>query len=139
VKGERLAFRSLADVSLIGDLEMRELNRSRRGADKTTDVLSFPMLADVRQNAVGQGPPRRRPSSVPDPDTGRVFLGDVLISGNMAQKQALDYGHSLDRELAYLTVHGILHLLGYRHGTEPEKVLMREREEYIMERMGLFR
>ena len=130
VKGERLPFPSLVDVALICDLEMREMNRSRRGVDNVTDVLSFPMLTDVR---------RRRPPFVPDPDTGRVFLGDVLISKNRAKEQAEGYGHSLERELAYLTAHGTLHLLGYDHKTEPEKAVMRQKEEYIMDKMGLFR
>jgi probable rRNA maturation factor len=109
------------DVSLVSDAEIRELNRVHRGIDKVTDVLSFPMPMET------------------DRETGRVFLGDILLSINRAKKQAEEYGHSLERELAYLTVHGALHLLGYDHMTEAEKAAMREKEEYIMERMGLFR
>jgi probable rRNA maturation factor len=108
---------------MISGAEMRRLNHSRRGVDKVTDVLSFPMGKDTP----------------PDIDTGRVFLGDVLISMGIAEKQAGEYGHSLERELAFLTVHGVLHLLGYDHIAETERAAMREREEYIMERIGLFR
>jgi len=109
------------DVTLITDAEIQELNRTHRGIDKVTDVLSFPMPAET------------------DRATGRVLLGDVLICENIAQKQAEEYGHSFERELAFLAVHGVLHLLGYDHETEPERAVMREREEYIMERLGLFR
>ena len=121
VKWERPPFPSLVDVTLVSDADIRELNRLHRGIDKVTDVLSFPMPIET------------------DRETGRVFLGDIILSKKRAKKQAEEYGHSLERELAYLTVHGVLHLLGYDHKTEEEKLLMREKEEYIMERMGLFR
>ena len=120
VKAERLHCRGMVDVTLISDTEIRELNRIHRGIDKVTDVLSFPMPNEV------------------DP-TGRVFLGDVLISKKRAEEQAGDYGHSLERELAFLTVHGALHLLGYDHETERERAEMRGREDFIMEKLGVLR
>jgi probable rRNA maturation factor len=119
-KCERSRVPTSIDVALVSDCEIRELNRTHRGIDKVTDVLSFPMSDDPAPN-------------------GRRFLGDVLICESAAQKQAEEYGHSFERELAFLTVHGVLHLLGYDHGTESERAVMREREEYIMERLGLFR
>ena len=75
-----------------------------------------------------------------DPDTGRLFLGDVLISLERARAQAQEYGHSAERECAYLTVHSMLHLLGYDHMDEgPQKAAMRAREEEVLASMGLKR
>ena len=124
VKQERLPYPCLMEAVLIPDDEMREINRIQRGADKVTDVLSFPM---------------RNPGDKPDPDTGRVYIGDVLISEKRAQKQAEEYGHSFERELAYLTAHGALHLLGYDHETEWDRAVMRKKEEAVMEKLGLLR
>ncbi|MDR0325297.1 MAG: rRNA maturation RNase YbeY [Oscillospiraceae bacterium] len=124
VKNERLPFPCVMDVILISDREMRELNRMRRGVNKVTDVLSFPMW---------------NPGDKPDPDTGRVYIGDVLIAKKRAKKQAKEYNHSLERELAYLTAHGALHLLGFDHETDWDRAVMRKKEEAVMERLGLLR
>jgi probable rRNA maturation factor len=124
LKSERPPEPCVMDVICITDGEMRELNRMRRGVDHTTDVLSFPM---------------RDPGDPPDPDTGFLYIGDVLISKKRAEEQAAEYGHSLARELAYLTAHGTLHLLGYDHKREWDRAVMRKKEEAIMERMGLLR
>jgi probable rRNA maturation factor len=126
VKNERLAYPCVMDVSVISNEEMRNINKKQRGADKTTDVLSFPMW-DAGENPI------------PEPDTGRVYIGDVLISQKHAEAQAKDYGHSTERELAYLAVHGTLHLLGYDHETEWERAVMRKKEETVMEKLRLVR
>ena len=122
VKNERLPDPCLMEVSLISDNEMRGLNRMRRGVNRVTDVLSFPM---------------KNPGDGPDPDTGRVYIGDVLISKKRAKKQAREYGHSVGRELGYLAAHGALHLLGYDHETEWDRAVMRKKEDAVMERLGL--
>lgn len=120
------------DVLVTGDEEIRALNREARQVDKSTDVLSFPAF-DLR------------PGELPgledaDPGTGLVPLGDMMISLEHVTAQAKEYGHSIRRELAYLVVHSVLHLLGYDHLDEgPMKAQMREREEAILAELGLTR
>ena len=120
------------DVLLTGDAGIHEINRDMRNVDRPTDVLSFPEF-------------EFHPGEVPgeedaDPGTGLVPLGDMVISLERANEQAEEYGHSLERELCYLTVHSVLHLLGYDHLDEgPMKRQMREREEKILTEMGLDR
>ena len=103
-----------------------------RGIDKATDVLSFPAFT-------------LSPGELPaledaDPGTGLVPLGDMVLSLERAAAQAREYGHAQSRELAYLTVHSVLHLLGYDHLDEgPMKVRMRAREEAILEELGITR
>ena len=126
VKTERLGYPCAVDVFLLSDQELRSVNRERRGQDAFTDVLSFPAWSP------GEEP-------VPDPDTGRVFLGDILIAYGRVLTQARRFGHSAEREISYLAAHGALHLLGYDHGTEQDKLLMRQREDAVMERLGLER
>jgi probable rRNA maturation factor len=126
VKNERLDFCCLVDVFLMPDGELLAVNRLRRGIDKITDVLSFPAWG-----------PDEIP--LPDPDTGRVFLGDILIAEDRAAAQALAYGHSAERELAYLAAHGALHLLGFDHEGEWERAVMRRKEEAVMARLELTR
>jgi len=105
------------------DAEVRDLNRRHRGVDATTDVLSFPLLDDKTSPFVA-------------PPDGRLHLGDVVVSYPRAVEQAADYGHSVDRELSYLIVHGLLHLLGYDHETDEEQAEMRAHEEAILSRLG---
>ena len=118
------------DVLVTGDGEIRRLNREARQVDKATDVLSFPAF-DLR--------PGELPSPEDaDPGTGLVPLGDMMISMEHVAAQAKEYGHSNRRELGYLVVHSVLHLLGYDHVDEgPMKAQMREREEAILAELGL--
>jgi len=103
-------------VVFVDDDYIAGLTRQYRGIDDPTDVLSFAML---------EGP------AMPG-DEEEPMLGDVVISLETAQRQAGEYGHSFAREVAYLTVHGVLHLLGYDHETPPEKQKMRTKEETIL-------
>ena len=120
------------NVMVTNDEGICAINGSMRGMDKPTDVLSFPMF-DMPAGSL--------PSiGWTDPDTGLLPLGDMCISLERAQAQAEEYGHSLERELCYLTVHSVLHLLGYDHMDEgPRKAQMREREEAILGSMGITR
>ena len=120
------------NVMVTDDEGIRAVTASMRGMDKPTDVLSFPMF-DMPAGSL--------PSiGWTDPDTGLLPLGDMCISLERAQAQAQEYGHSLERELCYLTVHSVLHLLGYDHMDEgPQKAQMREREEAILGAMGIVR
>ncbi|SDW14274.1 probable rRNA maturation factor [Marininema mesophilum] len=105
--------------------EIQRLNREFRQIDRGTDVLSFPQWEPGEPRHVEEGMP--------------VPLGDIVISLPHAKEQAIEYGHSLERELAFLAVHGFLHLLGYDHGTEEEEEKMFARQEEILSPLGLSR
>ena len=121
------------DIMLTDDRRIHDINLTQRGVDSHTDVLSFPL----NQLTPGRFDPAECET---DPGTGRVLLGDMVIDMDQCYRQAGEYGHSLDRELSYLAVHSVLHLLGYDHLDEgEEKALMRSHEETIMARLGLER
>lgn len=120
-------YRQVCEVSVtFTDNEgIRELNARHRGIDKETDVLSFP-LTDFDG---GEEPPADEP---------RIMLGDIVISLERAAAQAEEFGHSFEREVAFLCVHSMLHLLGYDHvGSDEEDAEMRRRQREILEAMGL--
>ena len=120
------------DVLLTDDENIHAINRDMREVDRATDVLSFPEF-DLRP---GQLPTQEDA----DPGTGLIPLGDMVISMEHVAAQAREYGHSNRRELAYLAVHSVLHLLGYDHMDEgAQKAQMRGREEAIMSQLGLER
>lgn len=133
LEAEGVAVPCEVDVLLTDDAGIHEINRDQRGVDKPTDVLSFPMFEYVP----GQ-PPRDEADA--DPETGLVPLGDMVLSVERARAQAQEYGHSVQRELAYLAVHSALHLLGYDHMDDgPEKARMRAREEAVLDGLGIGR
>ena len=120
------------NVLLTDDGGIHQVNLDMRGVDRPTDVLSFPMF-DLR-------PGERPQPGDEDPETGLVPLGDMCISLERAAAQAAEFGHSVKRELAYLTVHSALHLLGYDHMDEgPMKRQMRLHEEFILDKLGITR
>ena len=113
-------------VSFINNKEIRNLNRIYRDKDKSTDVLSFPLGENGNYDT--------------NAETGYVMLGDIVISLETAFKQADNFGHSLEREIGFLTVHSMLHLLGYDHETSTlEARIMREKEEAVLEKLGISR
>lgn len=120
------------NVLLTDDEGIHQVNLDMRGVDRPTDVLSFPMF-DLQ--------PGEKPGEEDaDPDTGLVPLGDMCLSLERARAQAEEFGHSVERELSYLTVHSVLHLLGYDHMDEgPMKMQMRGREEAILQTLGITR
>lgn len=120
------------DVVIVSDEEMREINVTRRGVDEATDVLSFPML-EVRPEAG-----LAEDFFVLPPET-QLHLGDIVISFSRVESQADEAGHSRERELAFLTVHAVLHILGYDHDTEDKRRRMRRREEDVLVELGLRR
>lgn len=114
------------NVLVTNDSGIQIINRESRGLDKATDVLSFPMFQ------LEAGNPPADWVNYQDPDTGLVPLGDMCISLERAVAQAAEFGHSVKREVGYLTIHSMLHLLGYDHLDEgPQKMQMRGREEAI--------
>jgi probable rRNA maturation factor len=113
-------------VSFVNNEEIRKLNKQYRNKDAETDVLSFPLCEGDHLEI--------------NTDTGFVLLGDIVISMEMAVKQAKMYGHVLEREVAFLTVHSMLHLLGYDHETSSlEQLKMREKEEAVLDKLGFSR
>lgn len=112
-------------VLLTDNMYIQQLNCQYRAKDLPTDVLSF---------ALNEG---EEPDIIDGPDMN--LLGDIIISLDMAKSQAREYGHSLEREVAYLTVHGMLHLLGYDHEAETDKSEMRQEEEHILSLLGITR
>ena len=129
---EEMAADCEINILLTDDAGIQEVNRDMRDIDRPTDVLSFPMFDLV---------PGEHPDEMDaDPATGLVPLGDMCISVERAHAQAAEYGHSFEREICYLCVHSVLHLLGYDHLDEGEmKRQMRGREEEIMSQLKLER
>ncbi|MBO7519337.1 MAG: rRNA maturation RNase YbeY [Clostridia bacterium] len=124
LKNENFPGAALVDVSIVDDGQIKLINNECRGIDAATDVLSFPL----GENGVYDT----------DPKTGAFMLGDIVLSIEHAIAQGELYGHGQDREIAYLTVHSMLHLLGYDHiNSKSEKALMREHEEAAMQMLGL--
>ena len=110
-------------VTFVDNEQIKELNTQYREKPIETDVLSFPMGSDGKYDT--------------DPTTGAQILGDVVISMEKALEQSELYGHSFQREVGYLTAHSVLHLLGYDHMEPLEKLRMREKEENVMNMLGL--
>lgn len=121
---ERLSPEVEVSLALVDDREMRELNRTYRGVDASTDVLSFAM----REATAGEPPVDAREEAL---------LGDVVISLETAARQAREYGHSLEREAGFLLAHGLLHLLGYDHDEPARAEVMQKKQEEIMVAAGL--
>ena len=128
-----LAGEAEVEVNFVTEEEICELNARTRDTDRVTDVLSYPMLDEIRPFTR-----ENYPFDV-DPENGRVPLGSIVICRDVAARQAEEYGHSRDREETYLFVHGLLHLLGYDHMTEEDKSVMREAEERILSAIGQVR
>ena len=121
------------NVLLTDDEGIHRINLDMRDVDRATDVLSFPMF-DLEPGVPPEG------EEYLDPATGLCPLGDMVISLERAEAQAQEFGHSLEREFCYLTVHSVLHLLGYDHMDEgPMKAQMRGREEAILGELGITR
>lgn len=112
-------------ITLTHNDNIQKINAEHRNIDKPTDVLSFPMFEREEIPMLKEGN---------SDDDGQVetMLGDIIVSVEKVREQAEEYGHSFKRELAYLVTHGMLHLLGYDHMIEEEKVVMRKREEEIL-------
>jgi len=121
---EKIKGKNAVSVTFCGDKLIKTINRDYRGIDKVTDVLSFPMAEDGDLTGAFDGEQNQ--------------LGDVVINLERATKQAETYGHSFDREVAFLAVHSMLHLLGLDHErSEDEELLMRKKQRAVMKKLGL--
>lgn len=124
---EGFAQNAEVSVSFVSNQEIRSLNKAYRQKDSVTDVLSFPLTSEDGTMEINA-------------ETGFVLLGDIVISIETAVKQANIYGHSLSREIGFLTVHSMLHLLGYDHEKSSlDERIMREKEESVLEKLGISR
>lgn len=117
-------------VCLTNDSEIRRINKEYRDIDRPTDVLSFPLLN--HKEGIGQVNPLDL-----DPDSGCLLLGDIFLSADRVASQAEEYGHSTERELAFLTCHGYLHLRGFDHMEQQEELRMMETAEKILKEVDL--
>lgn len=122
-------------VTIVDNDEIRQINQEQRDMDKATDVLSFPMIAYEAYDSVAEAIAMEPVNQ----DTGLVYLGDIVISWDKVIEQSEAYGHSLDRELSFLVVHSMLHLLGYDHMVPEEEAEMISRQKIIMSKLGLER
>lgn len=134
---EDCPYESEIQVILTDNAGIHEINKEYRQIDRPTDVLSFPMVDylepsnfDHVEDAI---------ESYFNPETGELLLGDIIISVDKVEEQAKSYGHSLERELAFLVVHSMLHLCGYDHMEEAERIEMERRQGEILTEKGYLR
>ena len=128
LKHERFDTPAEVNVLLLNNMKIQKLNKEYRDIDSSTDVLSFPMI-EFKDGVYEFSDCDK------DPDTGAVMLGDIAISLEKAEEQAREYGHSFEREVAFLATHGLFHLLGYDH--ENGSDLIFEKQEEVLKELGL--
>lgn len=129
---EECDFDGEVSVTLVDNKEIHALNLEHRGIDRPTDVLSFPML-EFDEDGIAD-------DCEFDTDGDLVLLGDIVISMERASEQAKEYGHSLIREVAFLTAHSMLHLLGYDHVDDEEgEKIMCEKQDIVLNKLGITR
>ncbi len=129
-------LRDAVEVGLLltGDDRVRQLNRDYRGEDRTTDVLAFAL---EESEVAFPRPPDALPSLGQVPSDALPSLGQVVVSYPQAVRQAAEYGHTVEREVAFLVVHGLLHLLGFDHQRPDDEARMLSKQEAIMTSLGL--
>lgn len=134
---ETCPYEAEVNLTLANEETIRETNRSFRGIDRVTDVLSFPMqefstpsdFAFLEEDV----------ADAFHPETGELLLGDIMICVPRAREQAVQYGHALKREYAFLIAHSMLHLMGYDHMTPEEAKIMEEKQEAVLTALGITR
>ena len=133
---EGFPYEAEVGVFLVGPEEIHALNREHRQIDRPTDVLSFPMIA---YGAPGDFSSLEQEGDNFNPDTGEAMLGDIVLNVAWVKEQARQYGHSEEREYAFLILHSMLHLLGYDHMTQEDAAQMEGKQQEILNQMGIFR
>ena len=127
-------MRIAVEIIFVGEEEIRRLNRELRSTDRVTDVLSFPSFDGIKGKEI-----KKKDFKGDIDENGNILIGSIAVCTKRAMEQAEEYGHSYNRELHYLIIHGIMHCLGYDHMTEDEKAEMREKEEFILGRLKITR
>ena len=133
---EDCPYEAEVDLTLTTDEEIHKVNKEFRGIDRPTDVLSFPLIA---YPAAGDFSRMEEDGDNFNPDTGEALLGDIILCVDKIKEQAVEYGHSEQREFAFLILHSMLHLFGYDHMTEPEAAVMEQKQKDILEAMQIYR
>ena len=135
---ESVPFKDVTlNVTFTDDASIKEINREFREIDRATDVLSFPAI-DFETPADFSGVEEGCPDYF-NPDTNELILGDIMISLERAHAQAEEYGHSFKREVAFLITHSLLHLIGYDHMTDEERVVMEDKQEAVLQALNITR
>ncbi len=130
-------YEAEVNLTLVDNEQIHELNRLHRGIDRPTDVLSFPMLVLPAPADFSQVEDSVEENF--DPDTGELLLGDIVLSVDKVCEQAAAYGHSQIREYAFLIAHSMLHLFGYDHETDEERLDMEDRQRSLLDALGITR
>ena len=123
------------NIAFVSSEEIRKLNNEKRKIDNATDVLSFPNLDNVYNSKIT----KNKYKLEINPETKKVFIGDIVICQEVANNQAEEFGHSINREICYLTTHALLHLMGYDHLEENDRTIMRNLEEKVLTKNKLAR
>lgn len=135
---ENVTIETEVSVAFLDNEQIKKFNKEFRSIDKATDVLSFPML-DYPKSKTFKEIYANFNFDISYFDENRLVLGDIALSLERAKEQSIEYNHSFTREVAYLTIHSVLHLLGYDHMDENDKVLMRSEEEKILNSLNILR
>lgn len=138
LKEEKVLIPYEVSLIFVDNENIRDINEEMRGIDAATDVLSFPML-NYDEKKVFKDCYLNYEFSPIDLDEGNLVLGDIVLSLERAQEQSVEFNHSFEREVCYLIIHSILHLLGYDHMEEEDKIIMRKREEEILSKFQINR
>lgn len=133
---EKCPYEVELNITITDNATIQQVNREYRQIDRPTDVLSFPMVAYENP---GDFSHVEEDEMLFHPDTGELLLGDIMISVDKVKEQAREYGHSEERELGFLTAHSMLHLCGYDHIQEEERLVMEEKQRAIMDLLQLYR
>ncbi len=135
---EEIAYDDICvNLLVTDDAGIKEINKQFRDIDNPTDVLSFPNL-EFEEPAVIDIPEEER-ADYYDPDTDELILGDIYINADRVKQQAEEYGHSQKREFAFLVAHSMLHLLGYDHMEDDERLVMEEKQKKVLDDLGIKR
>ncbi len=137
LKEEGCPYETSVNLLLTDNEGIREYNRKYREIDRETDVLSFPNLDFAEPGNFDRAQKNR--ADYFDPDTGELLLGDIILSLEKVQEQAQSYGHGIKREFAFLVAHSMLHLCGYDHMEDGERIVMEEKQEGILQGLGITR
>ncbi|MGB4658498.1 MAG: rRNA maturation RNase YbeY [Mobilitalea sp.] len=134
---EECHYESEVNILLTDDIEIQQINKEYRNIDAPTDVLSFPSI-----EYSSPGDFSELEESIADsfnPESGELLLGDIVISLDRAKLQASEYGHSMEREIAFLTAHSMFHLFGYDHMNEEDLVIMERKQKEVLEILQILR
>lgn len=134
---EKCPYESEISILFTDDAQIRQINHEFRGIDKATDVLSFPAVEYVEPGAFDH----LEEDDIGNfhPETGELILGDIVMSVEKAIVQAQEFGHSIEREIAFLTAHSMFHLFGYDHMEEAERNIMEQKQSEVLELLGISR